>query len=537
MVELSERQIVNTISSAGEYCDTLVIDNGVYGLRAGYKGHMSIAVRNMIYKNKDRVSFDPFPLASSKTMFDGDVLIHFDVLEQTMDMILEHIKPDKLENLIITSTPYSPTEAELIDFLFSVYRFNKIQIGTDFIYAYHKYFDGADCLIVSLKYSSIVVSYVSNGRADELYKISFGGKDLLEYINFVMADHYKDYRKDFRGLGRYMRASLNYNEEAVQIYKEMCAGNYDKNIFISDVAEVKVEHVSKKPKKSLQQAPALAIPVIDYELLDADDSQLDATQQKDKKRYRMLYYSALHRLKSNIEKSLETIGEAIKGLGDRMERQYNEASYTAKKKVQFETLKRSLELRERLRCEAKNRKTREFQIKKKVGPLGDDEQKIRDAVADAEDEEKDAIIIAQLDKLSGEILELDPNFIPYYANTVEILRGDNIGRQCINVDLIKGPEIFFHPSIIGSEEMGLAEVLEYISSGKCIRNVLVCGGFSYITDVGKRISTFLNSLSTSGDVNLVVSGDTQGEAFDGACFSPLYPVYTREEFKKHNSGL
>lgn len=109
--------------------NTIVIDNGTYELRAGFmnddnivdykiidsnnKGKdnknktrkvntqnaqnipkekykfpnlLNIAVKNKIYRTRDKVSFEPFPLANSRLQFDADVIVNFDALEQTIDL-------------------------------------------------------------------------------------------------------------------------------------------------------------------------------------------------------------------------------------------------------------------------------------------------------------------------------------------------------------------------------------------------------------------------------------------------------------------
>lgn len=134
-----------------------------------------------------------------------------------------------------------------------------------------------------------------------------------------------------------------------------------------------------------------------------------------------------------------------------MEKSTNFKNYLAKKKAKFYGLKRELELREQIRKNSKIRKTREFQVKNKEGLLSEEEQQIKNRILDAEDEEIENKMKSDLDRLGYEIMSVDPDFIPFYANTVEILRGDNIGRQCANIELIKFSEIFFDPSIIGSE--------------------------------------------------------------------------------------
>ena len=217
---------------------------------------------------------------------------------------------------------------------------------------------------------------------------------------------------------------------------------------------------------------------------------------------------------------------------EEIEKSTNFKNYLAKKKAKFHSLKRELELREQTRKNSKIRKTREFQVKNKEGMLSEEEQQIKNRILDAEDEEIENKMIYDLDSLAYEIVSVDPDFIPFYANTVEILRGDNIGRQCANIELIKFPEIFFDPSIIGSEQMGLKEIFENIFPIYQIENVLLCGGFSFIPNLEKRIKDEIKQLIYSGNVNLLKVEDSQKDPFLGARFSKFFPIYTRDTYKE-----
>lgn len=484
-------------------------------------------VKNRIYKSKEKVSLEPFPAATIKTMFDRDVIVSFDVLEQTIDLVLDHLKPTSLKNLIFTTTVSSPTEPELINFLFETYKFEKIQIGYDFIYLYHKYFDKEDCVIIDFKYSSIIVCVVKDKAIYDTYKINFGGKAMLDYISYCMIDKYKECRKDYRGLVEHLRVSENYNMEALEIYHEMCNGIYDRNIFLTDPVVHRAEPVVKKVKKV--EKPAGIIPSLDYALLAAPDETLAKDQLKEKRRIKMVFCGTLARLKTKIDRLLTDLSSTIASIEDELEKQTNLKKYIQKKKAKFHGLKRELEVREQIRRETRNKKSREFAVKFKEGQLTEDEQTIKTRILDAEDEEQENSLIASLERLAQEISELDPEFIPFYANTVEILRGDNLGRQCVNIELIKWPEIMFDPSIIGSEHMGLTEVFENIFPETQIENVLISGGFSFIKNLERRISEEVKSHLKSGRVNVKRVEDGQREPFMSCGFSDLFRVYTRDD--------
>jgi len=526
----AEKQHPNIYSDPKGKSDTIVLDNGTFELKAGYLGDLAMIVKNRLYKNKERISLEPFPSSSPKSMFDGDVIVNFDVLEQTIDLVLDYLKPAALKNFIFTATPCSPTSTELVQFLFETYAFDKVQIGYDFVYLYHKYFDKEDCVIVDFKYSSVMVCVIKDHKILDVYKINFGGRDMLEYINYCMVDKYRGSRRDYKGLAEYVRVADNYEDEALAIYHEMCSGIYRNNIFLTEASVVRSPPVAKKAKRP--EKPAGAVPVLDYELLNTPDEQLEKDVLKEKRRQKMIFCSTFARLKTKIEKGFGELDECIEAMADELEKQINMKKYILKKKGRFGALKRELELREQARREVRNKKSREFAVKFKETQLTEEEQAMKSKIADAEDEEQENQLIQALEQLAGEIMELDPEFIPFYANTVEILRGDNLGRQCVNIELIKWPEIVFDPSIIGSEQMGLCEIFENVFPATQISNVLLCGGFSYMENLERRILKEIVTYLHGGRVNLKRVGDAQKEPFMGCQFSDLFPVYTREDYKK-----
>lgn len=535
MIDLTEKHYEPLVIESKYPNDTIVIDNGTYEIKSGYLNELCFVTKNNIYKFKNRISMEPFPSSSLKSMFDTDVIVNFDVLEHTVDRVLDILKPKELENLIFTITPYSPTEADLLNFLFEIYSFKKIQLGYDFIYAYHKYFGIQDGLVVSLNHSNVIVAVISSKKIADIYKISFGAKDLYNYINTVMGDKYKNFRVNYKNLTQYMRASDYYNLEAVEIYNQMCEGNYSKCLFLTDAIDHPQDIPVEVKKTKKEPAHSTSLPEIDYKLLNEKDTELSTERLKEKKRQRLIYSGAMFRLKARIERVFKDFDELIIATNDEMEKQHDFENYIEKKKERFYNYRRELELRDKLRKDSRNRRTREFRIKNKEGILNDEELKLKNQIIDAEDLNIEKNIFDKMDLLAFELKALDPDFIPYCANTVEILRGDNIGRQCVNIELIKWTEIFFEPSIVGSEEMGLSEIFENISVKYNIFNVLLCGGLSYIENIDNRIKNELTSLSKVGDVNLIKCSDSQKDAFYGACFSDLFPTYTREEFLKEGA--
>lgn len=532
LIDTNERIFPNKYDVSGPKSNTIVIDIGSFEIKAGYLGNPSIVIKNRLYKCKDKVSFEPFPSASVKSMLDSDVIVNFDVLEYCLDGILELLMPEELDNLILTITPCSPTENVLLDFLFENYKFKRIQLGYDFIYAYHKYLK-EDCVIINASHSSIIVSVVSGNKIADIYKIDFGGKALMEYINYMMVDKYKEHRKDYRGLINHVRVSDNYNKEALSIYNEMCNGDYNRNIFLSEQKTLVIEKDNIK-KKTVKKELSSSVPVVDYSLLNTEDNLLDSDLLKEKRRSKMIYCATLARFKLRIEKSLIELSNSIDGFEDELEKIKNLKKYIIKKKEKFQKMKRELELREKLRRDTKNKKTREFLVKHKEGHLTDDEIYLKNMILEAEDDKLEDALINEINELAKYLVELDPDFITFYANAVEVLRGDNIGRQCVNVELIKWPEIFFSPSIIGSEDIGLSEIFENVFSSYNIDNVLLCGGLSCINNFEKRIENEIEQYKADGHINLIKVADYRFDPFLGATFSNFFPIHSREDWNDNN---
>ena len=532
MVDLSEIPYAVTFNKPTKPSNTIVVDNGLYEIKAGYLSDPCIVALNRIFRYKERVSMESFPQSTMKSMFEDDIIANFDTLETTIDIILTHLQPSNISNLLFTAAPNLPTEPDLIDFLFKTYKFDKIQIGTDYLYAYHHYFKDENAVIIAVKHSSIVVSYISDCKEIEIFKSNFGIKKLTEYINMVMTDRYRNYRMDYSRLIEHIRVSKDYNRESVEIYNEICKGNNKRNLIIKNrVKETEQESI----KKTKKQPSTIQIPEIDYELLELDDKELEPERLKEKRKNKSVLVTTMGRLRIRIETQLKELASRVEMIEDELERRRNPKQHLELKKGRFYELIRKLELRAKLRQDAHDRKTREFQIKIKEGVLEPNEQYIREQIHEAENEEIEKDLIRQADLLAAEIVAQDDEFVPFYANTVELLRGDTMGVQCVNVELIKWAEILFDPSIIGSEMMGLSEIFENLSATYTIKNVLVCGGFAHLPGLAERCMEELNSFSKTGPVNMVVSKDPKLDPFNGACFSSILPVYTRDEYDKYGA--
>jgi actin-related protein 5 len=522
--------------------DTIVVDNGTYECRAGYANSPpQMVFRNLLYKSRDQSGIESFQGATPKSMFDADVVINFEVLEGTMDAIIDYLRPEKLRNLIFTEKICSPMHTALVSFLFDVYGFEKIQVGVDSCYSYLYNMKGEDCLVIDMSHSAVTSIVILGGKIVECYKINFGGKAAGDYLAALMPTKCRDSRKSYRSLVPFLRCSLDYNREAVEILEMMRRGDHSRSYFLTNetadeaaasrsTAETQ-EPMQKRRKKSTASQTSVAMPDIDMALLNTSDAELDAEGVKEKKKQKILFHSTLYRFKQRIEKCLERMCDVIGSTKEERDKLVDLDGFVKRKKEEFEVLKRELEVRSRTRRNAKNRKTYEFQIKFKEGMLSEEEKALIEKIKDAENLEKEDLLLEKLGVLGFRIRELDPSFEPYKPGTLELLTGEAIGSSNANVDLIRVPEILFSPSIVGSEQMGLSEVLEEVARRFGVREVFLTGGFSRMEGIETRILNEMRSFSFN-DVNVVRARDPVDDAFKGATLASMFPIYTLEEHKR-----
>lgn len=520
-------------SKYGKYAkgDTIVIDNGSYECKAGYSGDgPQMTFRNVLYRHKTTSSIENFQGATPKTMFDGDVVTNFEVLEHVVDEILEYLKPEKPKNLIFMEKVYSPTHNDLVRFLFDVYGFERIQVGVDGYYSYLWNFGGEDGMVIDMSHSATTCLVIIERRIVDVYKINFGGWAAGEYLSAVMSNRFFDGKRNYRSLVQHLRCSKDYGREAVEILEEMRAGDYSRNYFLDEELEAaKEKPVDKKQKRCVTPTPPGSVPEIDVNLLGMADADLGAEEVKEKKKQKILYHSTLHRLKTRVEKCLERLSMLISSAEDEKEKLEGLDGFICRKKAEFQGLKRELEMRSKLRRDVKNRKTYEFQVRHKEGVLTADEEVLIRKIKDAEDLDKEDGIVESLKTLISQIKELDPHFEPYTADTVDLLNGGFIGRMNVNVDLLRIPEILFSPSIIGLDQMGLTEIMEEVCRKYHVKKVLLTGGFSQIKDIDTRIVDEMRSMSFVGEVEVVRAKDPVNDPFRGATFCDAFPTYTLEQ--------
>ncbi|KAK6089854.1 hypothetical protein P3W45_001202 [Vairimorpha bombi] len=451
--------------------DTLVIDNGTYELKGGYLGDkVSIKFQNCFYKDVEGLKYESIRGKNKYTPFTYDMISGLHVLEENIDQVLEYLNVDKCNNLIITDTVYSPTKKDLLKFLFEVYHFKKIQVGIDAIYSY-LYNKGSDNgIIISLGHSSTVVYVIRDKKLKDVYKINYGGKFALTYLTNIVRYKYKECNKDCTNLVSELKCALDYDKEVFSIVERMKNWDYSDSM-------------------------------------------------------RCYQYNM------RILKIFKRFNNLIVHNEEEYEKINDMPSFLNKKKLKYEQILRELELRDKCRKDSTNRKTYEFSLLLKTGELTAEEKEYKNKIKECEDTEIDEKLIKEKNDLLEIIKKYDTNYILEMSSVLDLVRGTHMKKNLLNIDLLRVSEVLFEPSLLGSDQMGLGEILENILSAyHDMEEVFMTGGFSQIKGLKERIEHECTKYGYGGKITVREAGDVVNDGFNGASFSDLFTTYTYEDY-------
>ncbi|EOB14595.1 actin family protein [Nosema bombycis CQ1] len=320
----------------------------------------------------------------------------------------------------------------------------------------------------------------------------------------------------------------------MDIYHKIRLGDYSESVFLGSAEE---EVVDESESSEAQSESPVDVKTQSFKerIEDLKKNQKKASEDK---LTPGMYRIKIHQLTSKAEKYLKIIRESIKKYEELYEQKTDLPGYVNRKKSAYEKICRELEIREKLRRDSKNRKAYEFALLLKTGDLTEEEIAYKKKILEAEDFNIDEKLIIDKNVLLEEISKFDPIFHMRSSNTLDLMEGKNLNRTMINIDLFRVGEILFEPSVVGSNQMGIGEILENILNNHNIKNIFITGGFSQIEGLKERIIFEANKYSQNGPVNVNLAMNPSHDAFKGAFFSDLFPIYTYEEYlEKGIDGL
>lgn len=569
---------------------TVVIDNGSFECKAGYQGDMVLRFPNKFFKLKDHISFDYINGYAEKFMFDNDVVTNFENMEIIFDRVFSKIKLLEPNGLILTERPFTPnfSRKRTLETVFELYRFQKLQLGIDAVYSMHQNKVHGPAAVISLSHSSADVICVDK-KIRQVFRLGFGAKQCRKYIAMMLCNKYPRLRTTDEVVDEVLmnlRVCEDYDRECLDILErarrrefvddyapsflqeagpdesadgrenrsvsrgasllgnDACDGRAPKDKKSEDKCAVSAEssracestralyrgetHTqggAAKPDRSIgintdtreQQEDGEEPGMADAAEGDAADARDD--ERKD----RIAYFSLVYRLKQRVAKELGRLSRRISTSMDRYEIKTDFHGYLERMKCKLHLLKRELKQRENILREVKNKKSVFARVKGKSteAVLSRDEEEVLSRVLWAEDEENHSRILQDIRECTETIRQHVPDFEPFETPTSRVLQGISIERRKI-------PEIIFEPSIINLNGIGLSEVLEITRA----RSIFITGGFSQIAGLDKRIQFEAQSLVSGGVLSVRRAKDPVYDAFFGAHFSPILPVFTLKDYEE-----
>lgn len=135
---------------------------------------------------------------------------------------------------------------------------------------------------------------------------------------------------------------------------------------------------------------------------------------------------------------------------------------------------------------------------------------------------------ARLNELDRELREIDPNFEEMtkgLQEEVPDLLGQGTNSIELNTDQIRGPEVFFQPSLAGVDQMGLVDTIELMMRNpeytdeirsSLLQNIFLTGGFAFTRNFAERLKKDLESISPAGaEINIKTAKDPIFDAWRG----------------------
>ncbi|OAG31896.1 actin-related protein 5 [Nematocida displodere] len=280
----------------------------------------------------------------------------------------------------------------------------------------------------------------------------------------------------------------------------------------------------------------------------AEEEAIPLTEEEELKRARkekLIRGATEHRNKQKILRSLQRIMVHIGVLEEKELLATNPEEFMNRRKERLNTLEKTLKKRSFIRNELKNKKSphslallKQALISASATPHAMDDNKYILEVKEAQ--ELDLPILEEIEQIDIFLKENDQDYVSKAENIFDRIRnGMGIGGVCINIELLRTPEIIFNPSIIGLEQPGLTESLSDIFQVYDVRNIFITGGFSRIAGLKERVEKEILPLRYLPNTPVVTTAsDPVYDAFKGASTtSEYFAVYTREEYKKHQDAV
>jgi len=590
----------------------IVVDYGSSVCRMGWASQKSpkLQFRNAIAKSrKDSEilvgnSIDSIEVRQTlKTPFDKNVITHFEAFETVFDYGLSRLGLNDEENLnhsvCITECLANPTSARnnLNEVLFELYGTPSISYGIDSLFSLlHDHNDIEDSLVINLGHQSIHVIPVLAGKPHlhKARRINLGGAQLLTYMQKILQLRYPSQSSNIT-LSR-VEDMFTLTRVSSDFFKQLKEWKdpqfYEKNevriqfpfVPVSrpppadpevlkarrqELGRRLIEINARKREAKLKENQALLNQLLMVQGLKNQEAKFRRALEKLSLKNTAELEAQIYKTRNWIQKAEEAKQRDANRDTSEPESKKKREEMDDSEKLEFDVwiqdIKNKLEnIRERKASRAARRK----QLAKRRTAASQQRMRIINQLArnNKEDDtfgmnDSDWEIYKQISRdaeesdSEEETLKLQEyeSVLKEHANS-----DDQMNKNCpewhripLSTELIMVPEIIFQPSIIGLEQAGLSETIEFIFTkysdeevGKLANNIVLTGALAKISGLKERLEVELQQmLPFQSTFNVRLSEDPTLGAWKGASLWASNPdnqrsgFMSKEEYLENGAGF
>jgi len=544
---------------------TIVIDYGSSECRMGWAGEASpsLTFRNVFAKSRKDMEIQIGNGIGNieavrqvlRSPFDRNVITHLEALETLLDYGMSRLGVDSEGRInhpvCFTECLGNPNAARQMvnQLMFELYGIHSISYGIDGLFSLHVNQSQAnDALVVSLGHQTITVMPVLDGKTDvqNARRINLGGHQLLSYMQKVLQLRYQNHANalTFSRLEEMFSLTRVSQDFFTELRRWKEPNFYERNVVkvqLPYVATVKPPPTDPEVLKARRQELGKRLMEInarkrETKLVENNRilAQLEAVLELHKqgsdirleKALLKLNLSGLEELQSLINKTRGAINKASEAKLREANREVNPEPEPKRRREDMDATERDefdawisdlrwklQEIRERKAARAQRRK----QLAKRRTAASQERMRIISQLARNNKEEDDfGMKDSDWDvykKIARDAEDSDSEEESLKAQEYESVLKEHGAEEETNrntpdwhqvhlsTELTLIPEIIFQPSIIGIDQTGLAETIQFIFSKyseevvrRLANNVFLTGGLSKISGLKTRLENELQQM-------------------------------------------
>ncbi|GAU97885.1 hypothetical protein RvY_09110 [Ramazzottius varieornatus] len=523
-----------------------------------------------------------------RSPFDANVVVQYGYQEVLFDYALANMglaDETSLNMPVVVTEPLlnvAFSRKQMNEMLFECYAFPHVAYGVDGMFAYYKLMDKScpDGLIISLGNVSTHIIPVLNGKMDLAHsrRIDLGGLNMTLYLQRLLqlkypvhapnititrmeeiVHGYCYYAKNFtqelatwRNRSHYKNTAIFFQlpfqapsgptatpeeiearrEENAQRLRDMNRKRYLEKLKQDEERLEKLTALRETVDAKGQKATKDEMKALNVRSVDALQNEIQALTSTISRTKERLERKAIEVPKESTAEALDpnVVKSWVTTLKDQRQRLQEQRAVRKQRKSDLGK-RRSYASQQRMKIltQLASGKTGKKVSKEDTFGMNDEDWLVYREInreageSDSEDEK------IQLDEIDGLLLKYDPVFRQEFEKSQALLSGSlpkspEYYRLEVGVERFRVPEIVFQPSLVGIDQMGVIETIEYMLreypediQKKLAMNVVVTGGPANLPGIDDRIREELGScLPFESSFRLSVAANPSFDAWSGA---------------------